>query len=188
MLAVPRPRFELDRAVAVSAAVVLNLAAFTFLRALNVQRPSETPDASDALQIVWVPRAAPAPSTPLSRAVPSQHSRRPLLAAASPRNSRPLLPQSAASLPSVAEPRQTPLNLALPSAPVELQRSPLERPGPLESAAPTHLSVTFVDRSLRGRLRQMTHASICAELRRALQAGGNTEPVLRSMQETGCTP
>ena len=188
MIGVLSQRIEFDRIVAVSAAVALNLAALAFLRTLNVQRPSEAPDTSNALQIVWIPRAAVVSNPRLPRSARSKSAQQRLRIAPSARETGPHLASRAVSVPSATEPPQAPLNLTLPSAAVELQRSPLERAAPLESAAPDRLRVTFLDRSLGGKLRRMAHASVCAEQRRALKAGGNVEPVLRSMQEAGCTP
>ncbi len=67
------------------------------------------------------------------------------------------------------------------------RRSPFDRPR-LSMDIESKVKFELRDSSLMGRLNQMTQASVCGELRRALRSGSGEDAsaIIRTMQERGC--
>lgn len=173
-------KVDTDRCIAMAAAIFITMLAFGSMIAWQ-SKLSGPRMASGPLEVTWIHRA-PGQPTPVAadphRIVAPDRTRR-VKARARPTEGPPAPTQTHIVAPPPAPIR---LNLDLPEPPQRFTNDPLRKPP--ASFAVEHLRRFAVrDRSMAGR----SLARDCAELRAALARGANSEVIVRSMLDRGCT-
>lgn len=182
------------RVAAAFVAVLVNVAVVLFLVTWRDGTRSLAPVIS-ATQLVWVTRNDPVPAVRPDVPIPVI----PVPTPPSPQSRQRSEPESATPVQQDAAKEQSHAFQSVPALPSPVSRDAMQRESfrrdaftaspPDPTVRGDRMALRFQDRSIGGRLQEMTRRGICGDLRKALLSGsGSAETILASMRERGCEP
>lgn len=186
------------KAAAAVVAVLVNVAVIVFLATWRDGTRSLAPVMS-ATQLVWVFRVNPVPAVRPDEPLPVMPVRTPRSPQSQPQPRQRPEPDSATLVQPDATVERTHEPRSVPVFPSRAQRDSTQHESfrrdaftdspPDPTVRGDRMALRFHDRSIGGRLQEMTRRGICGDLRKALLSGnGSAETILASMRERGCEP